>query len=177
MEAVELLDTPTGLTSFFGCSKFFELLFVTGVELTFNLNLREDGSEVDCFPGLWDSNLVLFCCLLSSSSSRISLSDDCSCLPLFSLLSTPAAAASARPASNCPVTGFINKGRLFSNEDCEDMSRDNLEEGDSLSLETEDREDLGTGLRVTAEEEELLEEEDDDEGGGIKLAGWLPELD
>ena len=57
------------------------------------------------------------------------------------------------------------------------MSRDNLEEGDSLSLETEDREDLGTGLRVTAEEEELLEEEDDDEGGGIKLAGWLPELD
>ena len=83
---------------------------------------------------------------------------------------------SLRPASNCPVTGLISKGRV--SNDCDnDMllslcTKDSLEDGteetdlspvsvllllleddDTEDTDTEDTEDedLGTGLRVTAE--------------------------
>jgi len=54
-EDLELHEPDFRITSFFGANKFFELLF-TGVELTFNLNLR-GCSEVE-FAGLWDPDLV-----------------------------------------------------------------------------------------------------------------------
>jgi len=43
----------------FGDVGIFELLLLVGtIELTFNLTLREEGSEVE-IPGLWDPDLGL----------------------------------------------------------------------------------------------------------------------
>ena len=63
-----LLDVFSVTVSFFGAIEFFELLLLVGtIELTFNLTLREEGSEVE-IPGLWDPDL----CLRSSIASSLS---------------------------------------------------------------------------------------------------------